>query len=274
MFDLKATKLCFNVVNHLRWDLKAIFDLAIAEGVVIRNPTAALYTPPCKPSRKYRELTSSDIVRMLEILDLRERLIVRLAVFKGMRPGEIFALRWHNFGEQHFSVEQRVYRGDLDTPKTQKSLREGGLSLGTIADLAAWRQLSGDTSPDAFVFPSERLTTPLSRDNVWRRSIQPQFEKIGLGWANFQAMRRANTSLGRKYGVDDKVAADQRGHSVGVAIEVYACSDLSQKIAAVRNLESSVLQEGGMHSKGEASQGFVTFGFREAVARSGTAVGS
>jgi integrase len=30
----------------------------------------------------------------LEVFDLREKLIARLAIFESMRPGEILALRW------------------------------------------------------------------------------------------------------------------------------------------------------------------------------------
>lgn len=55
-------------------------------------------------------------------------------------------------------------------------------------------------------------------------------------------MRRTNDDLGRKAGIDDKVLADQRGHSVGVSLEVYANSDLGQKLEAVRKLEAMVIQ--------------------------------
>jgi integrase len=33
------------------------------------------------------------------VLDIREQLIVQLALFSGMRPGEILALRWTNAPE-------------------------------------------------------------------------------------------------------------------------------------------------------------------------------
>jgi integrase len=98
---------------------------------------------------------------MFEVLDLRERLAVKFAVFEGMRPGEILALRWRNLGEESFTVEARVYRGDLDTPKTKKSVRVGALSRATMLDLKAWQDLRRDSDPDGFVFPSEKLTTPL-----------------------------------------------------------------------------------------------------------------
>jgi hypothetical protein len=55
-------------------------------------------------------------------------------------------------------------------------------------------------------------------------------------------MRRANVSLGRKFGIDDKVAADQRGNGLDVSLNVYANSDLAQKLQAVRKLEAELIQ--------------------------------
>lgn len=243
LLDQKAPMLSFSVVDHLRWHLRAIYELAISEGAVDRNPAMSLFTPKCKAGRERRDLTPGDINLMFEVLDLRERIAVKFAIFEGMRPGEILALRWRNIGEESFTVEERVYRGVFDTPKTKKSLRVGGLSRATIEDLKAWSEMRRDPSPAGFVFPSEKLTTPLNRDNLWRRNIQPRLQKVGLGWASFQVMRRANANLGRRAGVDDKVAADQRGHGIGVSLDVYANSDLSQKVEAVRKLEAVVFSE-------------------------------
>ena len=53
---------------------------------------------------------------------------------------------------------------------------------------------------------------------------------------------RTNASLGHKRRIDPKVAADQRGHGLGVSIDVYTQSDLEQKLAAVRALEVAVIQ--------------------------------
>ena len=86
------------------------------------------------------------------------------------------------------------------------------------------------------MFPSERGTY-LSRDNFLRRNIQKKLDKIGLGWVNFQVLRRTQASLGHKEGVDPKVAADQRGHAIGVAIDTYTESDLESRREAVTNLK-------------------------------------
>jgi hypothetical protein len=95
--------------------------------------------------------------------------------------------------------------------------------------------------PESYLFPTERETT-LRRDNVWYRDILPKLKPVGLEWATFQVLRRTNASLSRKAKIDDKVAADQRGHGLGVSLEVYSISGVQQKIDAAKLLESEVIQ--------------------------------
>lgn len=77
-------------------------------------------------------------------LDLRERLIAKLALVAGMRPGEIFALTWGRLTETYVEIRQRVYRGTIDTPKTEDSNRKQPFPRGCCARSrggAAWRFL-------------------------------------------------------------------------------------------------------------------------------------
>ncbi len=82
---------------------------------------------------------------------------------------------------------------------------------------------------------------PLWRDNVWYRHMRPNLEKVGLEWANFQVMRRTHASLGHEVGVDPKVAADQRGHGLGVALDVHTQASLEKRAEAAEKLERAVL---------------------------------
>jgi hypothetical protein len=47
----------------------------------------------------------------------------------------------------------------------------------------------------------------------------------------------------QQFGVDPKVAADQRGHGIGVSLDVYTISALEQKRQAVKKLESAVIRK-------------------------------
>ena len=75
--------------------------------------------------------------KMLSVLDVRERLIARLALLAGMRPGEIFGLKWARMEADYADIRQRVYRGDVDSPKSTRSVRFAALSdvypPGTVA---------------------------------------------------------------------------------------------------------------------------------------------
>jgi len=241
LLDVKANvPLSFSVVDHLRWDLKQIFDMAVAEGLLGRNPALLLFTP--KDARKpvHRAMTIKEVQICFGALDLRERLIAKLAILAGMRPGEIFALTWGRLTATHADIRQRVYRRKIDTPKTDNSTRQAALSAGLLGEIEAWRIMAVEAREDAWVFPSERMT-PLSKDNWWNRVMCPALEKVGLEWATFQVMRRTNATLMKALGADGKLVADQLGHTLDVNQNVYTQSSVESRSVIVNQLEQRLL---------------------------------
>jgi integrase len=232
--------LSFSTVDHLRWDLKQVFDMAVAEGLVVRNPALLLFTPKeaAKPVR--RVMTLKEVQLCFAVLDQRERLIAKLAILAGMRPGEIFALTWGRLTATYVDIRQRVYRGAIDTPKTDQSIRKAALPEGLLGEIEAWRRVSLVTRDDAWVFPSERMT-PMSKDNCWNRNIKPKLKSVGMGWANFLVMRRTHATLMNELGVNGKLVADQLGHSLDVSQNVYTQSPVESRLPAVNQLEKRLL---------------------------------
>ncbi|MCZ2156466.1 MAG: tyrosine-type recombinase/integrase [Bryobacterales bacterium] len=252
LLDDKARSLSRSVVSHLRWDLNAIFKMAAEDTIIQGNPAGSLVTPKTAKTPPKRRMTKDQVRLALSVLDLRERIIFLLAVLVGMRPGEILALCWGRIDSTMIEVAQRVYRGLADDPKTERGKRQAAVPPNLAADLERWREVSQETSAEALVFPSERGTY-LSRDNFLRRNIQKKLEDIGLGWVNFQVLRRTQASLGHKEKIDPKVAADQRGHAIGVAIDTYTESDLESRLEAVTTLESSLMQQKPAEPEAKAS---------------------
>jgi integrase len=231
-----------SVVAHLRWDLRAVFRLAVAEGYIQRDPTPALFTPREAKVGVKRVMNRKEALEHINALPLRERVIDHLALFAGMRPGEILALQRRHIAEDcsELIIEQRLYRGDIDDPKTALSKRKVGIPSPTAAVLGEWMELV-DRKPEAWVFASENPKKPLWRDNVWYRYMKPKLETVGLEWANFQVLRRTHASLGHDIKVDPKVAADQRGHGIGVALDVYTQSSIEARRAAAEMLATAIL---------------------------------
>jgi integrase len=235
-----ASGLSFSVVDHLRWDLKQVLDMAVHEGFLLRNPAQLLFTPRECPRPATKIMTIEEVRKLDGVLGIRERLIAGLAVRAGMRPGEIFGLTWQRLEAQHADIRQRVYRGDIDSPKSTYSVRWAALSDGLLSAIQEWKKISVDPSPTAWVFPSEKLTTPVRKDNCWRRHFAPQLKSVGLEWVNFQVMRRTHSCLLKELDVDPQVRAEQMGHTVDVNENVYTRTSLERRREAVNRLESAL----------------------------------
>jgi len=237
----KAAELSRSMVAHLRWDLRSVFKLALAEGYTQRDPTAALYTPREAETEPTRVMTAKEVEQYIGVLELRESVIAHLAIFAGMRPGEILGLQRQHVSEdcRAVTIAQRLYRGDIDTPKTRSSKRTVAIPTKTASLMQEWMGLVAQ-STEAWVFSSENAAKPMWRDNIWCRGMKPKLKPLGLDWANFQVLRRTHASLGHEAGIDPKVAADQRGHGIGVALDVYTKTALSKRAEAAEVLENSV----------------------------------
>lgn len=239
--DAKAAAgLSFSLVDHLRWDLNQIFRMALSEEILRRNPAELLFTPRQCPRPNTAVMRKEEVQTVFGVLAIRERLIARLAIVAGMRPGEIFALKWGRLERDFADIRERLYRGDLDTPKTPKSVRWAALSDGLLAAIAEWRELARDRSAEAWVFPSEKGSTPLRKDNCWRRHFKPHLEAAGLGWVNFQVMRKTHNCLLKDLDVDPNIRAEQMGHTVDVNVNVYTETSLARRREAVNRLETSL----------------------------------
>jgi len=154
--------MAFSMVDHLRWDLKQILDLAVAEGVLRANPvyvqpgTMLLFVPRECPKPKRPVMTIDQVKKALEVLDLRERLVFKLGVLAGMRCSEIFGLRRGRVQDGYVEVVERVSRRDVDTPKTEKSVRRVALSSGVNQDLKLWLESTPGGPNDWYSLPRTR----------------------------------------------------------------------------------------------------------------------
>lgn len=186
-------------------------------------------------------MSAEDVELALGVLGYREQVILQLAVFAGMRPGELLAIQREHVKPDASVIEirRRVYRGKFATPRNGL-VRIIAVPPDTASQLHCWMEAAVDQNPDAFVFAGE-TGQPLWRSSLLEDHIRAKLEPIGLGWVNFQVMRRTHASLGHHAKVDPKVSADQHGHGIGVALDVYTQSSIEDMAAAGKQLEESVL---------------------------------
>jgi len=235
-----AAGLSFSMVDHLRWDLSSIFEMAVSEKVIAVNPTSALYTPKTAKRSESQAMSADQVELALGAVEYREQVILRLSIFAGMRPGELLAIQREHVRQDASVIEirQRVYRGKFATPKSGL-FRKIAVPPSTAFFLRDWMEKAVDHNPKTYVFAGE-TGQPLWRSSLLEDHIRAKLEPIGLGWVNFQVLRRTHASLGHHAKVDPKVSADQRGHGIGVALDVYTKSSMKDRATAAKQLEDSV----------------------------------
>jgi len=130
-------------VMHARFYMKAIFEEAIDQDFVQKNPARKLILPrELRPVDK-TTLTWDQLRLVLASVPLRDRILLTLDMTETFRPCKLFALRWSGFDmdARTLTVSQTVSKGKLrNHGKTRKSLRTVHLRVGLANELWLWKQ--------------------------------------------------------------------------------------------------------------------------------------
>jgi site-specific recombinase XerC len=236
---LAGTGLSYESVSKVRFAMGDMVKRMVAEEYLTSNIASGLKTP--KTARRsdrsrLRRVTLAEYLRAWTVLDERERLAFDLVTFCGLRESEVYGLKNGDLCQQGaIRVERSWYKGDINPTKTD-AVREVGVGPEIFERLAAWIATLPEGNSEGWVFPSERIVTPLLPDNVLRRCIHPRLEPLGFGWINFAVLRRSHSTLHQERGTDPKIIADQQGHGLGVHLSEYVESSVARKQDAVTAL--------------------------------------
>jgi integrase len=111
-----------SVMNHLKTLLSGIFKHAIQQGYHPGpNPIRETSVPRTREAAETYAYSLSEELAMIRVLPEPARTMVGLASFGGLRRGELVGTEWPNYKGNEIWVEQSVWEGIVDEPKTRKS---------------------------------------------------------------------------------------------------------------------------------------------------------
>src|SRR6185437_12925315 len=102
--------------------------------------------------------------------------------------------------------------------------------------LQSWISRLPVNDPAACVFPSSKLVKPIWPESVLRDYVQPRLRPVGLGWINFEVLRRSHSTLHKRRKSAPKIIADQQGHGMRTHIEEYVQSEVAERKAEAAKL--------------------------------------
>jgi len=231
-----APRFSKSVLTKIRVYLSSMFDEAVELEFITKNPAAKLAVPRSGKRVAGIHLTPEQIPIVLFNLSDRDRLIVRMFLVLGLRPGELFALRWNDKGQNSLRIDSSITDGIEVETKTEGSNTSVWLPVSIDTELEWWRSARKDPSPDGFIFPSARATA-INTNNFHFRVLKQAGKKAGVPGVTHQMLRRTcSTYMAQITSVKD-VQAHLRHTSAKTTLEHYIKSVPESVRIAVESLD-------------------------------------
>jgi integrase len=216
--------------------LNSILNEAVELDMLVKNPAAKLAVPRSGKKAARLHLTPEQIPHVLFQLSDRDRLIVRMFLVLGLRPGELFALRWNDKEPNSLHIDSSITEGREVETKTECSDSFVWLPASIDAELEFWRGACKDAGPDAFIFPSA-CGTAISTNNLLFRVLKEAGKKAGIPEVTHQMLRRTcSTYMAQITSVKD-VQAHLRHTNTKTTLEHYIQSVPASVRTAVEGLD-------------------------------------
>jgi len=222
----------------IKFTLSGIFKAAKRLGWVPDNPMRDVSLPAAKDhGRETGYYTLEEIKKMLTALTGVEpgRTFVAVAAFTGIRRGEIRGLEWQHYKDDTLDIQQSLYLGHIDAPKSSAS-RALVPVIAPLKKILDEHHARCGIPKTGFVFLSRRGES-LSDKNV-ERQIIPVFNAAGIQWRGWHAFRRGLATNLHDLGVDDITIQRILRHStVGVTQQCYIKTLPKQTTDAMKQFE-------------------------------------
>ena len=227
--------------DMLMW-LRQILDYAVEDGYLARNPAHSKRVKI--PSQKVTERVAltreefEDIHRNLSKLQPKDALFIALAMYTGMRRGEILGLKDtdidYDEGVIHVrrsATYPRVNRAIVDTPKTHSGYRK-------IPILSMLMPFLPKTQEDRYLFEGEIEGEPLSHQQLVN-TMKRIKRTIDLHGATPHSLRHTFITFMNNSGMDIKTIQTIAGHaSADITMNRYTHAQDSQLKTGAERMEN------------------------------------
>jgi integrase len=216
-----------SILNYLGL-LHAIFGHAIKRDWCSHNPVALVEKPRVRRHTDIRFLSLEELEAILNAtpdtpIGRNDRLIFLAAVMRGMRRGEVVALRWQDvdWNARVIRVRQNFTRGEFGTPKSRRSSRAVPLANRLAAELERHYASTPYRSDLDLVF-AHPATGGVVDPSKLRKRFQASARRAGVRPVRFHDLRHTFGTQMAAAGAPLRAVQEWMGHSDHRTTLIYA----------------------------------------------------
>ncbi len=238
-----ATPLASTSLRHIKWFLKAVFDVARLNGAydpTILNPFEEVHIPKASKQKQPTRYAGLDtVLDILDVLPDTAATVVAVAAFAGLRKSEIQGLRWDDLKDGELHVQRSAWRTTtVQEVKTEAS--RGAVPVIPILAEHLEDHRNGFPS-NGFIFTGAKMGRPLDLHNLASRIIRPTLAAKKIPWCGWHGFRRGLATNLHTLGVaDTDVQRILRHANVKVTQESYIKVEPSVKKQAMDKLQKAL----------------------------------
>jgi len=223
-----------SLLSKIRVYFSSMLDEAVELEMLVKNPAAKLSVPRSGKKVSSAHLTPEQIPVILFHMSDRDRLIVRMFLVLGLRPGEMFALRWNDKCGNSLRIDTSVSEGIEGDTKTEGSDAYVWMPGSIETELEFWR--TPETLEESFIFPSA-AGTAIRTDNFLFRVLKKAGRDAGIKGVNHQMLRRTCSTYIAQITTVKDVQAHLRHANAATTLEHYIKSVPASVRVAVESLD-------------------------------------
>lgn len=175
------------------------------------NPAEGVRLPPAKKGKYGKPyMTPDQFQQLIQLISEPYASMIYVAVYTGLRASELVGLRWKNVHADSITIDERYSGGEWGPPKSDASNATIAVNQCVLERIHRLKTLTVDVragkgavrhyravksaGPEDLVFQLVSRSAPRCPNNVLFKHIKPAAQLLGIGWVNWQVLRRSHAT--------------------------------------------------------------------------------
>ncbi|MDA2636946.1 site-specific integrase [Bacillus cereus] len=254
--ELKEKGLSNGTISNIHRCLRCIFKHAV-EWEIIHDNIMNKVKKPREEQGEMKTWSIEECNRFLQYLKEKNKkyyMFFLLAIYTGMRRGELLALTWKDidFDNKRILVnkslvktEKGLFKAATKTKSSNRSISISSFVIGKLQSYYSYKKKEFfrwgiHLNEEAFIFTGNTIHSPLHIDAP-HRFLNDHYKRAGVPRIRIHDLRHTHATLMLQAGEHPKIVQDRLGHSsIQMTLDKYSHITQNMQQQAAENFESII----------------------------------